>query len=98
MMAGRVMFGKIIRQIKLARPPINMKLPLAHTVPNTIKTHINGARALLAQIGVGNPAYRRIIRLDWGSGLGILHLLQNSSQYHCCFSIVEQGTDFCLRC
>ena len=41
MMGRRMVFGKVVGTIRLAFAPINLKLTLANTIANPVKTHID---------------------------------------------------------
>jgi hypothetical protein len=77
------MFCKIICQIKLAWPPINMKLPLAHMVPNPIKTHINGTRAFAVNALAENE--KRLVE-PWD---GVEQLENVFTRIHECIDFAE---------
>ena len=60
MMCGRMMFGEVIGLVLASRPPIDVILSLANTIPDPIKAHVDCFGAFLLD-GVGEDADGRAV-------------------------------------
>ena len=63
MMAGRVMYGEIISKVDGTFAPVNVKLTLADTIANPVKSHVDGFGAALFDGVVGDAAGGAIVGL-----------------------------------
>jgi hypothetical protein len=64
MMSWRKMFCKIIRQVCVARSPVDMKLFLSDAVLYLIEAHVHGLGSLLFESFIGESHGHRVVDLD----------------------------------
>ena len=73
MMARRMMFGEVIREVGRAFLPIDMKLALGDSVLDPIKSHVDCLGSTLLDGFVGESFSEGIVRLYRGCRLGMSH-------------------------
>jgi hypothetical protein len=94
MMQSSMMFGEIIGTISLSFAPLSLKLTLAHTIVNPVKTHIDRFRPFLSDC-VGCNAASSIVVGRHGSGrLWIPHFFEGNAERARFLAVVEQGAQF----
>jgi hypothetical protein len=53
-MRWRMMFAVVVCQVEFPWTPIDMELALIDAVPDSVEAHVNGARALLFDVVIGD--------------------------------------------
>jgi hypothetical protein len=68
-----MMLGEVVSTIGFALAPVDLKLALAHSIANPIKTHVDRFGAFLFN-GVSDDATGGVVVCrHWSSGLGMAH-------------------------
>ena len=87
MMCRRMMLSEIIRQIRLTRPPINLKLALLLSIQQPLESHIHRFSSFWSDSRVYYSFRCRVVSLDWCAWLGVPHLVQYPPHMHSLFGI-----------
>lgn len=94
MMGRRMVFGRIIGEIVLARAPVDVELSLAGSVADPVESHVHGFGTFLFD-GAGANAHCGGVVGEQGSGrLGVAEFLERDAKGTGFFSIVEEGSKF----
>jgi len=96
MVHGRVVLGKVVSFVCGTRPPEDVILALPYTVPDPIKTHVDGLGPFLFDVVIGNARGCGIVSLYGRGGLGMPEFLQGDAQRASMLGIEEQGAQFCF--
>jgi hypothetical protein len=72
---------------------VDDKLALGDSVPDPIKTHINGFGAALFDGAVCNAGGTGVVGLDGSRGLGVAEILERGADSSSFFAIMKQGTE-----
>ena len=92
------MFGEIVAEIGMARPPIDSKTYLSHTILYPIIPHVHGLGLLLLNLFVCKTGGGCVVDLDGGWGFRMYHLVKGGVEGNSFFSVVEKGPTFGFRC
>ena len=67
------MLRKAVREVRLPRPPINVKLSLNFTVAEPVKLHVHRLRAFWLVFIIYHAFRRQVVGLDWCLWLWVSH-------------------------
>ena len=95
MVAGRVMFGRVVGQIGVTFAPVDVELFLGGAVAKPIKAHVHGFRASLCDRVCKNAFRRLIVKLEGDWSLGMAHFVEGGDNRNGIFCI--EKTHACFR-
>jgi len=84
-----MMLCEVISPIGGTRSPKDVKLPLAHTIADPIKMHVNGFGLLLLDCVIGDATGGAVVHLEWHGWLHVPQFLQSCSDGANCLCIEE---------
>ena len=91
------MFCEIIPLYGATGSPVDQEVFLCDTILYPEESHVHGFRFLLPDGRVDDARRRRVVCLEWCARLRVSHLGQACSDRFRDLSIVEEGSEFCLR-
>jgi len=91
-MQGRVMLGKIVGPVCIARLPENMEVALAFAITEPVKTHVHSLGAFLFDRVIDYPTGGVVICLQRCGQLRVTKFVQSSVDWAESLGIEEQST------
>jgi hypothetical protein len=80
MMGGRMMLGKVVGTVRLAFAPVNLKLALADTIADPVKSHINCFGSFLFDGVSGDAAGSVVVGGHGRCGLLVPHFFKGNAE------------------
>jgi hypothetical protein len=73
---------------------VDDKVALCHSIPDPVKSHVNGFGAALFDGAISNACGTGIIGLNGGRRLRVAEIMEGSTERSSLFAIVKKGTKF----
>ena len=91
------MFGKVVREVFLARVPSYIDIFSCDLVCDPEETHLHGARTLFFDTVIGDAGGCFVIAVHWCRRLGMAQFFKDEPHNFSFLAVQEEGAEFGLR-